>query len=376
MRASGAPSSVTVIGAGIAGCLLANNLARRGKKVTVMDAKEGPGQGASGNSQGALYVKLGVNYSTETALALSSLLFSQAFYRPLARQLWFPTGVLQLAYDDKEQRRQVRFLENNVYPPEVVHAVSATQARALTGTELACGGLWFPASGWLKPAELCRHLLKHPNITTVWGHRVSRLSRQDGRWQVITDHPTLDSDHVVLCGGHETPALLPEPGYRMKAIRGQITQFSSAQLKPPRAVICGQRYLNPASDGFCLAGATFDLKDTTPAVTNHSHTENLTELEGMIADLWQQERPALEDLTGRVGFRCATHDYQPIAGELTDTRGNAMGITVFTGLGSKGLTLAPLLAEWLADCLSDQPEALPSELRSRVRPERCRLATG
>jgi len=46
------------------------------------------------------------------------------------------------------------------------------------------------------------------------------------------------------------------------------------------------------------------------------------------------------------------------------------GAWMFTGLGSKGLTYAPLLAEYLADRMCGQPAALPRALAHRLRVER------
>ena len=77
-------------------------------------------------------------------------------------------------------------------------------------------------------------------------------------------------------------------------------------------------------------------------------------------------------LDGKVGFRCTTHDYQPVAGPLMDARNQPLeGINLFTGLGSKGLSYAPLLAEYLADRLSGQPSCLPESLAKRVATDRC-----
>lgn len=77
-------------------------------------------------------------------------------------------------------------------------------------------------------------------------------------------------------------------------------------------------------------------------------------------------------LEGKVGFRCTTHDYQPVAGPLTDQAGRILeGIDLFTGLGSKGLTYAPLLAEYLADRITNQPRCLTVSLARRVATQRC-----
>lgn len=135
-------------------------------------------------------------------------------------------------------------------------------------------------------------------------------------------------------------------------------------------MVCGSRYLNPVNAGEAVTGATFDLRSSNPALTEESQQENLKELEQMLPGVLRPDQASVEsgpELSGRVGFRCTTHDYQPVAGQLWDIDGSAVpGAYLFTGLGSKGMTYAPLLAEYLADLLSDQPLSLPNRLRRRI----------
>ncbi len=370
---------VLVIGAGIAGSLLARNLASRGRTVRVIDAAPQPATGASGNQQGALYVKLGVDFSPQTQLALSALMFAQSFYAGQTPDQWHPTGLIHLAWNEHEQDRQQRFVQRNRYPAGLVRAVSASEAEQLTGARLQSGGLWYPGAGWLEPEALCRRLLDHPHIHCNFGYKVSRLMPCNGRWHVSADNQAdIVGDRVVLCAGPGTPALLPVPGgFRFKSIRGQITSLPEQMIRPPRAVICGPRYLNPASEGRCLAGASFDLHDTSPEVQAQSHRDNLDQLDRILPDLWRSERPEPEMLTGRVAFRLTTHDYQPAVGVLAKPDGRELdGIDLLTGLGSKGLAYAPLLAEYLTDRITGQPRALPIGLADRLRPQRCRMQEG
>jgi tRNA 5-methylaminomethyl-2-thiouridine biosynthesis bifunctional protein len=99
----------------------------------------------------------------------------------------------------------------------------------------------------------------------------------------------------------------------------------------------------------------------------------LTELDSLLPGVLNTEHPAVtaENLQGRVAFRCTTHDYQPVAGAVaTQSIKTDAGAWMFTGLGSKGLTYAPMLAEYLADRLCSQPAALPHALAHRLRVER------
>ncbi|MEX0603197.1 MAG: FAD-dependent 5-carboxymethylaminomethyl-2-thiouridine(34) oxidoreductase MnmC [Marinobacter sp.] len=369
------PPSTTIIGAGIAGALLARNLAQRGWPVTVLEGATSPAAGASGNQQGALYVKLGVDYNAQSQLALSALLHSQRFYRQLSFPCWHASGLLQLAWSPEEADRQRRFCERNDYPSDVLRPVGQEEARHLSGAAVPTGGLWYQNSGWLEPARLCEQLLDHPLISLRFGFQVTRLMPCNGRWHVSgLGKAEIATGRVVLCAGHQIPKLLPVFGdFRFKSIRGQVTSLTEETLKAPTAVICGPCYLNPVHQGQCLTGATFDLRDSSPELKVSSHEENLDQLGLIVPQLWTGVRPAPEGLDGRVAFRCTTHDYQPVAGPLTDQSGQVLeGIDLLTGFGSKGLAYAPLLAEYLADYITGQPSALPDSLASRVHPDRCR----
>lgn len=368
------PGTIAIIGAGIAGCTLARNLAERGHPVTLVDT-HGPGAGASGNAQGALYVKLGVEFNDQTELALTSLTFAQRFYDRWRSQYWHPTGLLQLAHSPQEEDRQARFLQRNDYPRDILQPVNREQASAISGVPTQSGGLWFPDSGWLEPGNLCKNLADHPLISTAFGVEVSRLLPGNGQWHISTDGgSTIVADRVVICSGHVSPRLIPVSGrFRLKAIRGQVSHLPAKALINPKTVICGNRYLNPALGDIAVTGATFDLRDDNPAPTSESHDENIRELNSMLPSVFNDEdgQPSGKDLGGRVAFRCTTHDYQPVAGPLFNGEDSWLeSLFLLTGLGSKGLTYAPLLAEYLADQLTGQPACLPANLARRLETRR------
>lgn len=372
---AGNSGTIAILGAGIAGSLLADNLARRHCKVTLIDQAGSVASAASGNRQGALYVKLGVDYNDQTQLALSSLMFSQRFYRRFEGTGWHPTGLLQLAYNDAEADRQARFLAKNRYPATVLEPVNADQASRLAGIPIIHGGLWFPASGWLQPAKLCQSLCSHPDISHRFGFAVKKIESDGSGWTLVSSNGTsLEFDQLVICAGPDTPELIPlDSQFRIKRIRGQITEVPEDCINAPSVVVCGPGYLNPVHDGSALVGATFDLHDSSSAVSAQSDLENLD----MLADLLPEALDAsrITDIAaqsrGRVAFRCTTHDYQPLAGPMKTPDGAVLnGLYLFTGLGSKGLTYAPLLAEYLGDLISGQPSCLPKNMVKRLETRR------
>src|SRR5699024_8631533 len=145
-----------------AGCLLARNLAERGVRVTLIDAADRAGTAASGNRQGAVYAKLGVEFNDHTQLTLSSLLFSQRFYRLHGNDYWHPTGLLQLAWSPREAERQQHLLTRNNYPADLLFPVDKETASQLAGVTTQVGGIWFPDNGWVEPKKLCVSLIEHP----------------------------------------------------------------------------------------------------------------------------------------------------------------------------------------------------------------------
>lgn len=365
--------TVGIIGAGIAGTLLARNLAERGIPVLLIDQADSPGAAASGNPQGALYAKLGIEYNAQAELAATALSFSQRYYRPWQSDFWHPTGLLQLATTEQEVTRQQRFRERNRYPESFLIPVEAARASELAGIAIESPGLWFPESGWLEPARACERLSSHALIETMFNHRVAQIEPLNGHWRIRSeDGDCRTVNRLVIACGHQTGEVAPVSGdLRLKPIRGQVSCLPESGLNLPDTVICGSKYLNPANHGQAVTGATFDLKSNNPLPTRESHQENVEELFRMLPSLNTGELPEPGSLTGRVAFRCTTHDYQPVAGELYTESGEAVeGVFLFTGLGSKGLVWAPLLAEYLADRITGQPTCLPQYLAQRVETRR------
>lgn len=364
---------VAIIGAGIAGTLLARNLAERGHPVLLIDQATKPGSAASGNRQGALYVKLGVEYNVQTELAATALSFSQRFYRPWRSDFWHPTGLLQLATTPQEADRQYRFCQRNSYPSDLVVPVTASRATQLAGIPIEHSGLWFPGSGWLAPAKACEQLVTHPLIETRFDYQITSIQPCNGQWSLRNSKgEDRQVASVVIAGGHDTAKLVPVPGeLRLKPIRGQTTQLPAPLFNLPHTVICGSRYLNPVNNGSATTGATFDLRDDNPVPTTLSNKENLDQLTGMLPAVGTCAMPTADQLEGRVAFRCTTHDYQPVAGLLHDSTGVPVdGIYLMTGLGSKGLVWAPLLAEYLGDIITGQPQCLATRLAERLETRR------
>jgi len=110
-----------------------------------------------------------------------------------------------------------------------------------------------------------------------------------------------------------------------------------------------------------LFGATHDRGDMSVDLRPADHARNLTTLEARLPRL--AARLSGSSLEGRAALRATTGDRLPIAGD-------AGGSLLLTGLGSRGFSFAPLLAEHVAALAVGAPSPLPAPQAALVDPAR------
>lgn len=385
---------VAVIGAGIAGCSVAAALARRGIKVSVIE-RTAPGAGGSGNRQGALYVKLAADTNHQSRFYLSGLLYSQRWLSQLkAPSLWQPCGVVQLATNAKEAKRQQRFSEQHALPEAVVVSPLTQGLSEAAGVTIdAQHALFYPQAGWVRPKALCEHLLQSPNITLTQGE-VTSLNREHEHWQLkLADGRTINADHVVIASAHYANTFTQTAFAPLQQVRGQVSEVTlPVGVKGPERVVCAGGYVSPAFEGVLTFGASFVPNNDSTEVTDTDHQRNIEELRQTLPALVAELETALEStgaqltpqaLEGRAAVRAASPDKTPYAGPVPDASAwqsayavlgkdasrapdvageHYPGLWISTAHGSRGLSSAPLCAEVIASRLCDDPMPLEAPL--------------
>ena len=413
-------SHVAVLGAGIAGTSCAEALARRGVQVTLIDA-EAPGARASGNRQGALYVKLAAETNPASRFQLAALQYSRRWLASLdpEQTLWSASGVLQLATSERERKRQQRFLDNHPLPEALLKPVSASEASRIAGSEIAFDGLFYPVAGWVRPSALCQHLAATPGIRFLQARieAIQSLEAEESgatgngapRWQLQTsDGTSMEVDQLIVAQGEQTH--LPEPlaHLPLQPIRGQVSEITvaaehAALLPALDSVVCAGGYVSPyqrhADGSVTLSfGATFAPRDEDEAVREADHAANVAELRSALPAFvaaWEQARGIRledDDWQGRVAWRAASPDKSPLAGPAPDAAqwredyaamafdakkrvpqssgAHLPGLWLSTAHGSRGFTTAPLCAELIASRLCGEPLPLERELAEHLHPGR------
>ena len=391
------PEHVMVLGAGLAGCTTAAALAERGINVTVLDQGALSG-GGSGNDQGVLYTRLSRKHSALVDFALQGFQFASNFYRALFREgelQPYLDGDLCGSFQQSNNTGEMAALSEVLTGLEnLAQVLNAEQANRILGITQSCAGYWYPGSGWIRPAAVCRALTNRDNIRLLEHCGTITLHSDGILWHATANGRTLARAGVaVVAVGTGTTALEPLQWLPLQTIRGQITDLPASEATGAlRAALCHEGYIAPAREGTHSMGASFNLNVTDPELREEDTRDNLSKLAAAVP-AWNAELTALEPaaLKGRVGYRCASPDYLPVAGpvpafdDFVETFGalskNARqsiaqrgrylpGLYVNAAHGSRGLASTPLIAELLASMICDEPPPLGRTLCRALSPAR------
>lgn len=372
------PERALVIGAGIAGASAAAALAARGIAVTVMDMA-GPAAGASGNPAGVVRPEpSGLDHPISRLTALGTLWLKRWLEArddavPLVRA--DRCGALRLPRDDKHARRLREHADAS--PADWMRWMTAPEAAAVTGQNVAGDGVWIAEAWNVVPPDLVAALLAAPGVNVVRGRvkLIELAGPPPGRdaveaadepavpprqtWAVTDEDGTTTNWPLVVVAsafGVDGHRALP-----LRHVRGQLSAAAAA-AEPAgalRAIVCREGYVTPAIDGRHIVGATFQRDDADLAPRDADDEANRWRLARLLPG-WE----ARELHAARVSVRSATPDRLPLVGAL------APGLYASLGHGSRGLTCAPLCGEMLASMVCGEPLPLPRDLVRRLDPLR------
>jgi len=351
-RGPAAPvADCAIVGAGLAGAAAALSLARRGWKVTVLDAAPTAAAGASGLPVGLLVPQLSRDDGARTRLTRAGVRMTHQWCHTLLHSGadWAPCGVQQQLLD--------------ATPPDAV---------------------WHPNGAWIKPARLVAACLDHPDVLFRGGAAVAQVQRDGGDWLLLA------ADGAVLARARQlviaaaagsmpllecirrtmAPATAGLPHFKpMQILGGQVSwgmERAGDETHFPAGPVNGHGSFVPhvPTDGAFawVAGASYET-DAPPRRDAHTiGLENLGRLARLLPDAAHALAPRFS--AGEVhswhGNRCATPDRLPMVGALQ--AGGMPPIWINASMGSRGLTYAVLCAELLAASLGGEPLPLEGSL--------------
>ncbi|MBI5331765.1 MAG: bifunctional tRNA (5-methylaminomethyl-2-thiouridine)(34)-methyltransferase MnmD/FAD-dependent 5-carboxymethylaminomethyl-2-thiouridine(34) oxidoreductase MnmC [Betaproteobacteria bacterium] len=379
----GEGNQALILGAGLAGCALAERLAARGWRVEVLERHAAPGQEASGNLAGIARPLLSRDDNIASRLNRACFLHLPRAFAALEAagqtvRRGFD-GVLQVARDAVHETRQREMAES--WPADFVRFVEREEASRLLGWPAALGGWWFPGGGWCNPPGACRAWLAAGGDAVRFrpDTAIAALERRDGRWHALdaAGRSVAAAPVLILATGAATRLLAPD--LPANPVRGQVSHVPAGVLPVLPHAACCEGYLTPAVDGIHCLGASYAY-DEEKDLREEEHAGNLVRLRRILPGAGQDIEPAR--LGGRVGFRAATPDRLPLAGALPESAPalaadarlrdipRQEGLYGLLGLGSRGLVWAALAAEIVASRLHGDPMPIENDLLEAIDPAR------
>jgi tRNA 5-methylaminomethyl-2-thiouridine biosynthesis bifunctional protein len=374
--------TVTIIGSGIAGAGTARALAERGWRVTLLEAGNEPASGASGLPVGVVAPHTSHDDSGVSRLSRAGLRLMEQTMRLLLTEGvdWGCTGVRERRLPGKTRRGGV---------PLTWLGADADTANDWTHKApppAPDDAYWHPRGAWLRPVQLVRALLEHPNIHWQGRAKADALTcvgpsenTHTTKWQVLQDGKVLaESSRVVLAAGPGSAALIATAttdgsAPRINPLRGQVSWGLMADVPagshmPASPVNGNGSFVHniTSPDGLAwYTGATYDRINGDARLLDADHAENLLRLKALepetadaLAPLFATVGTDAPRVHGWAGVRCGVHDRLPMTGRVPNA---PEGLYMNAAMGSRGLTLGLLCGELLAAQWHGEP--LPIEAR-------------
>lgn len=351
---------VVVVGSGVAGASTAFALARRGVRVTVVDAD----RAGTATAAGAGIVQ---PWSTSSTGPYYELYAAGAAYYPTLLERLASVGVRDVDFrrtgslvvsrdpaelDEAEDRVRARAAGSAV-TGEVRRVDAAGAKRLFPPLADGLAGLHVAGGARVEGRSLRAGLLRAAAASGARTLTGTVELTADGSARV--DGEDLRADAVVVAAGAWTPELLRPLSVHLPLApqRGQITHLRLPDTDTsgwPSVLPLTGHYLVAFDGGRVVAGATreagsgFDVR-----VTAAGQREVLEEALAVA--------PGLADATlleTRVGLRPVADSGHPLIGPV----GDVPGLFVNTGFGAGGLTMGPVAGELLADLVLGERPAL------------------
>ena len=359
---------IVVIGAGICGATIANELLERGKAVCIIDAAPSPATACSSHAYAIAHPHIGKGAPRLLRLTRLAFLLAEARWK----NMWQQYGIFQPTKKDKTFDRAAteEHLRSLNLDEDMAIAMDAQEAKRFCGIEQS--GVWLPRGAGLNLHETSKGLLhEQQRLTCVWSTRIARLEELSDQWHLFdaSNNLIMTANQVVVACAIEAKDLMNSIGIRLplRPVRGQLSIFTVRKNDPwikklPQVGISGDGYCLPAKqldDGSYqwIVGSSFDEGEDDLSPREMSDDFNREQAKRLV-DYEEGNLSSLMKSGEFVGIRCVAGDRLPIIGALAQRP----GIFLATALGSRGILWSALAAKLITAQLLEDDFALLARL--------------
>ncbi|QZA79860.1 FAD-dependent 5-carboxymethylaminomethyl-2-thiouridine(34) oxidoreductase MnmC [Deefgea piscis] len=374
-----------ILGAGMAGCAMANQLAERGWQIKLIDAQADIASQASGNHVGLCHPTLSRDDNFQARLSRAGFATTQQKLKQLSQQgttIHFGAeGHLQLAKDSAAATLMQLICTEQPQLHQMVRWLDRQQCQTQLAIDCELGGWWFPEGMWANPHSICKgYINQYPDLIKLQlNTQVDHIRFIDQRWHLFDANQQCiaSSKTLILANANDATRLIPDTQLPLSASLRSVSKVWSDDLPESTFSLSGLSYLTPALAGWRCAGAS--LVDTQ--YPQYAEQQNLDDLSQLIGTAVLTSKP----VETRLCFRPNSSDRLPLAGQLPEHNNiprsvdqlfqipRQPGLYGLLGLGARGMTWHVLIAEMLACQLNQEPLPMERSLVAAIDPARFAL---
>ncbi len=357
------PQTVAIIGGGIAGCLSALALERRGYHVHLFESRWELAAEGSGNRAGMVHPHMSGDDSVMTRLNASGYSFTVNHLRDIyGCHEFHQTGLLNIQTEQEEVRMHKAIARYN-FPAAFIEADGRNS--------------WLGFSGFVQPSCFCESVMSHPGISIHLGERVENFEYRSGEWELAGANGILGRAEILILANAAAARRGKDFSWLpLREIKGQVVYVPSHSFQNLAGFPVSSRVYTIPLGSEVLLGATFEKEFEHRDYDEQKNFELWEKLEEDYKS--QTDSPDLASLPGRVGFRAVTYDRLPLVGRLPREDSYSReyvanlkarrpaeypdspesyfpDLYILSGLGARGLVYGPLLAEQLAADIAGEP---------------------
>ena len=381
-----------VIGAGVVGCAVAQQLSKYDGKLLVIDRMEDVADGASKANSGIVHAGFDAHPGTEKARLNVK---GAKMYKKLATELGVPygqPGALVLGFSEEDRKTLENLLAqavaNDVEGCRIVEHDEILKMEPNTNPDVVCA-LYAPTSGLVSPYEMTCALAD----SAAENGAEFKLSNPvleikptaDGNWLVITERDEYKTRAVVNCAGMGSGILhnmISSRKVKLIARRGEYylldhmaeIPFTMTMFQCPTKMGKGV-LVSPTTHGNILLGPTADdIDDGYDVATTR---KGLDDVLSKVRLTWKNVN-LRQVITTFSGIRAHEEHGDFIIGKV---EGAPAGAYEAVGVESPGLSAAPAIGQELGDEVAaflglkkdenwKKPTPLPKTFRTMTDEER------
>ncbi|MCC9166658.1 NAD(P)/FAD-dependent oxidoreductase [Pontibacter harenae] len=340
-----------VVGHGLAGSTLAYTLQKRGHQVLVIDE---PKPNSASNVAAGLVNPVAGKRFAKSWMADTFIPFADKFYDELEERfkqpLFFHKPIYKIFSTIEEQNTWMAKSAEDSWS-EYIKA-TYTQSTGEGAVQDPYGGIVISKGGYLLVSDtlrlLAQELLQTGNMLPErFEMEALQLTEQGVSYKGIT------ANHLVFCEGYQ---LVQNPYFKwlpLQPTKGEVLEVEN-EIFNASCIYNKAVYVVPVVEGKYKIGATYNWREADEETTPSGKAE--------LSEKFERITAAPYKVTGHwAGIRPAVRDRHPLLGVHPAHK----QLSVFNGLGSKGVVMAPYLAERLATALEGEGELLPDVHISR-----------